>query len=216
MHPYQQAFLELAIQYQVLQFGDFKLKSGRNSPYFFNSGLFYSSSALAQLGQFYAQAIHTAGITFDGLFGPAYKGIPLVAATAIALAEHYHQDIPYSYNRKQAKDHGEGGQIVGAPLAGRILMIDDVITAGTALREVRPLIETAGAQLVGVVVAFNRQERGLTQRSITEEIAAQYGIPIISIVSFTDLIEFLATQTDTQPQLTALRHYQRTYGAGEP
>lgn len=212
MHSYQQAFLELAMNHQVLQFGDFKLKSGRHSPYFFNSGLFYQGIALAQLGQFYAQAIQTVNIAFDGLFGPAYKGIPLVAATAIALATHYQHDVPYSYNRKQAKDHGEGGQIVGAPLVGRILMIDDVITAGTALREVAPLIEAAGAQLVGVVVAFNRQERGLTQRSATEEIEAQYGIPVISIASLTDLIEFLATQADKKSLLTAMRHYQQTYG----
>ncbi|WP_372613012.1 orotate phosphoribosyltransferase, partial [Halomonas sp.] len=160
MQPYQRDFIAFAIEQGVLRFGDFTLKSGRVSPYFFNAGLFRTGGALARLGRYYARAIADSGLAFDLLFGPAYKGIALAATTAVALADHHDRDLPYAFNRKEAKDHGEGGNIVGAELAGRILIIDDVITAGTAIREVMDLIKGSGAQAAGVVIALDRQERG--------------------------------------------------------
>jgi len=182
MYDYQREFLEFAIAENVLRFGNFTLKSGRQSPYFFNVGLFNTGQALSQLGRFYARAIQRSGIDFDVLFGPAYKGIPLVTAAAIALADHHHRHIPYCFNRKEVKDHGEGGNIVGAPLTGKALIIDDVISAGTAIREAVQIIQAEGAQLAGVIVALNRQEKGKTALSAIEEVKQTYGVPVINIL----------------------------------
>jgi len=209
---YQQEFLNFAISHNVLRFGQFTLKSGRQSPYFFNAGLFNTGNTLAQLGRFYAQAISYAKIEFDMLFGPAYKGIPLVATTAIALADYHQQDIPYCFNRKEVKDHGEGGVIVGAPLQGRVLLIDDVITAGTAIREAVELIQTAKAELVGVIIAFNRQERGLTKLSAIEEIEKNYGIRVISVADLDNLISFLERQPEKLEILNTIQAYRKQYG----
>lgn len=210
MQPYQQEFLEFAIGQNVLRFGQFTLKSGRQSPYFFNAGLFNTGNALAKLGRFYATAIQAAGIEFDLLFGPAYKGIPLVATTAIALSDQHQRNLPYAFNRKEIKDHGEGGNIVGAALAGRILLIDDVISAGTAIREAVQIIEAAGATLAGVVIALNRQERGQTALSAVQEIEQHYAIPIISIVNLEDLITYLKLKSDKH--LSAIQAYRDKYG----
>ncbi|RKZ90846.1 MAG: orotate phosphoribosyltransferase [Candidatus Parabeggiatoa sp. nov. 1] len=212
MHSYQQDFLEFAIAQKVLCFDNFTLKSGRQSPYFFNAGLFNTGKALAQLGRFYAQAIQHSGIDFDVLFGPAYKGIPLVTAAAIALADHHQRHIPYCFNRKEVKDHGEGKIMVGAPLEGRVLLIDDVITAGTAVREAAQLIEAAEARLVGIVIALNRQERGQTKLSAIEEIEQTYGIPVVSIVNLENLISYLEQQPDKREKLAAIRDYRNKYG----
>ncbi len=212
MHPYQRDFLEFAIVQNVLRFGHFTLKSGRQSPYFFNAGLFNSGRALARLGRFYAKTIQLSGIDFDILFGPAYKGIPLVAATAIALADQYQRNVPYCFNRKELKDHAEGGVIVGAPLAGRVLLIDDVISAGTAINEAMQLIEMAGAQASGVVIAFNRQERGQKELSAIEEIEQQYNIPVISIINLDDLMAYLKLKSNQQEMLVAIQNYRNQYG----
>lgn len=207
------AFIELCLELGVLRFGTFKLKSGRSSPYFFNAGLFSSGRALAELGRAYAAAIGDAGIVCDVLFGPAYKGIPLVAATAVALADQHGQNLPWAFNRKEAKDHGEGGYIVGAPLRGRVLIVDDVITAGTAIRESVALIRTSGATPVGVVVALDRQERGADSQSAVQEVEHQLGLPVTSILKLVDLIEYLRAAGDAA-QLDALRRYRDTYGVG--
>ena len=191
MHPYKKEFLQFAIQVGVLRFGEFTLKSGRISPYFFNAGLFNSGGHLARLGRFYAQAIVDSGTAFDVLFGPAYKGIPLAAAAGIALADHHARDVPYCFNRKEAKDHGEGGNLVGAALQGRVLIIDDVITAGTAIRESVDIIQTAGATLSGVVIALDRQERGTGQQSAVQEVELAYGITVASIITLSDLLDYL-------------------------
>ncbi|MEN8217591.1 MAG: orotate phosphoribosyltransferase [Pseudomonadota bacterium] len=208
MLSYQRDFLEFAIAQNVLRFGNFTLKSGRQSPYFFNAGLFNTGSALAQLGRFYAAAIQQSGIDFDMLFGPAYKGIPLVTATAIALSVQHQRDVPYCFNRKEVKDHGEGGAIVGTALAGRVLLIDDVISAGTAIREAVQLIEAAGAQLAGVVIALNRQERGQSALSAVEEVEQRYGIPVVSIINLDHLISYLELKPEQQETLEAIRSYQ--------
>jgi len=212
MQAYQQEFLEFAISQKVLRFGEFTLKSGRKSPYFFNAGLFNTGKALAKLGQFYASAIQASGIDFELLFGPAYKGIPLVATTAIALSEQHQRDLPYAFNRKEIKDHGEGGNIVGAPLAGRILLIDDVISAGTAIREAVEIIQSADATLAGVIIALNRQERGKTELSAIQEIEQQYKIPVISIVNLEDLITYIEQNSDKQKHLSAIQEYRDKYG----
>ncbi len=212
MYPYQRDFLELAITQNALHFGHFTLKSGRQSPYFFNLGSFNTGKSIAKLGRFYAETIERLGIEFDVLLGPAYKGIPLVTTTAIALAEHYHRDIPYCFNRKEIKDHGEGGTIVGSPLKGRVLLVDDVISAGTAIREVNPIIQAAGAQLCGIVIAFNRQERGPTEISAIEEIEQTHNIPVTSIINLEDLIDYLSSQPDKQDVLMAIRRYRKNYG----
>lgn len=217
LQPYQQAFIEFAIEQGVLRFGEFTLKSGRVSPYFFNAGLFRSGRALAQLGRFYAQAIVERGPEADVLFGPAYKGIPLAATTAVALADHHERDMPYAFNRKEAKTHGEGGNIVGAELAGRILIIDDVITAGTAIRDVMQLIKAADARAAGVVVALDRQERGGDEsdpRSAIQQVEAAYGMPVISIVSLDMVLEYLDTQAgaELQGHADAIRAYRERYG----
>mgnify|MGYP001825054700 CR=1 FL=1 len=189
MEAYQREFIELAQQYDVLKFGEFTLKSGRVSPYFFNAGAFDSGRALAALGRCYAHRIVEAGIKFDVLLGPAYKGIPLASATAVALSDHHGLDIPFAYNRKEAKTHGEGGLLVGAPLEGKVLVIDDVITAGTAVREVISLIDQAGAELAGVAIGLNRQERGEGEMSAIQEVEQAHAVPVLSIiaVSYTHL-----------------------------
>jgi len=213
METYQTAFIELAQRHQVLKFGEFTLKSGRSSPYFFNAGAFDSGGALAALGRCYAQCIVDAGIEFDVLLGPAYKGIPLAAATAIALADHHGRDVPFAYNRKEAKAHGEGGVLVGAPLVGRVLVIDDVITAGTAVREVIEMIADAGAELAGVAIGLDRQERGTGDLSAIQEIEATHGIPVISIVGMRHIIDYLDAQRgDHEQSLRDMRAYRDLYG----
>ena len=212
MHDYQRQFLDFAFARGVLCFGEFTLKSGRLSPYFFNAGLFNSGRALAQLGRFYAAAIQHAGIEFDTLFGPAYKGIPLVAATAIGLADTQGLDMPWCFNRKEIKDHGEGGSIVGAPLQGRVLIIDDVITAGTAIREAMSLIQAQGAQAAGVVIALDRQEKGQGEISAIQEVERQYGIPVISIARLNELTTYLSEQSELRQHLPAIQAYRQRYG----
>ncbi len=212
MQAYKQEFLEFAIDAGVLRFGEFTLKSGRVSPYFFNAGLFNRGSHLARLGRFYAQAIIDAGIGFDVLFGPAYKGIPLAAAASIALADHHDLDTPWCFNRKEAKDHGEGGNLVGAPLEGRVLIIDDVITAGTAIRESLQIIDAAGASAAGVVIALDRQERGQGDRSAIQEVEQDLGLKVASIVTLAELQEFLAERPDYAGALTRIAAYRTRYG----
>jgi len=215
MQQYKQAFIELALKRGALKFGSFTLKSGRESPYFFNAGLFNTGAALAELGGCYADAIANAGLEFDVLFGPAYKGIPLATATAVALAERHGRDVPWVFNRKEAKDHGEGGQLVGAPLAGRALIVDDVITAGTAIRESIGIIAAAGAQPCGVVLALDRQERGQGERSAVQEVEQDLGLPVTSIITLGDLLSDLERRTDVAPdRLAALRDYRQRYGTG--
>ncbi|WP_449430567.1 orotate phosphoribosyltransferase [Pseudomonas putida] len=212
MQPYQRDFIRFAIDRGVLRFGEFTLKSGRTSPYFFNAGLFNSGSALAQLGRCYAAAIVDSKIPFDVLFGPAYKGIPLAAATAVALAEHHQLDVPWCFNRKEAKAHGEGGSLVGAPLAGEVLIIDDVITAGTAIREVMQIINAQQAKAAGVLIALNREERGNGELSAIQEVERDFGIPVVSIVSLTQVLEFLADDPQLKQHLPAVEAYRAQYG----
>lgn len=204
-------FIDLCLELGALRFGEFKLKSGRISPYFFNAGLFNSGRALAQLGRAYASAVVQAGASFDMLFGPAYKGIPLVTATAIALADHHGRSAPWAFNRKEAKDHGEGGAIVGAPLRGRVLIIDDVITAGTAIREAVDVIRAAGAEPAGVVLALDRQEKGQGELSAVQEVEQTLGLPVTSILKLSDLISYLQISGDPA-QLAAVERYRNEYG----
>ena len=204
-------FLKFAVTHGVLRFGRFTLKSGRISPYFFNAGLFKSGAALAELGRFYAQAIQDSGIGYDMLFGPAYKGIPLASATAVALADHHRLDVPYAFNRKEIKSHGEGGSVVGAPLSGRVLIIDDVITAGTAVREAIGIIRDAGAHPEAVAIALDRQERGQGQRSAIQEVEQELGLAVIAIVNLADLIEFVG-QGEEPDRLKAIEAYRQEYG----
>jgi orotate phosphoribosyltransferase len=218
MQPYQLTFIDLALKREALRFGRFTLKSGRESPYFFNAGLFNDGESLAVLGRCYAGAIIDSGIGFDMLFGPAYKGIPLAAVTAVALSTEHGRSVPYAFNRKEAKDHGEGGSIVGAKLAGRVLIIDDVITAGTAVRESLELIRGCGAQVAGVALALDRQERGQGPLSAVQELEQSQGVRCVSIITLAGLIEALARPADgrvpiSDDQLTALRGYQVRYGA---
>ncbi|MEE4661132.1 MAG: orotate phosphoribosyltransferase [Halieaceae bacterium] len=212
MKTYQQAFIALARENNALKFGAFTLKSGRVSPYFFNAGAFHTGAALASLGRCYADAIVASGDEFDLLFGPAYKGIPLAASVSIALADHHGRDIPWAYNRKEAKDHGEGGQLVGAPLAGRVLVVDDVITAGTAVREVLAMIDAAGAQCAGVAIGLDRMERGQTELSAIQELEQARDLQVISIVTMLDLIEYLRDQGDKDEELAAMLEYRSRYG----
>lgn len=212
MKPYQRQFIEFAILQGALRFGEFTLKSGRISPYFFNAGAFNSGSALAKIGQFYAEAIRDSKISFDILFGPAYKGIPLVAAAAIALSEHYATDKPYCFNRKETKDHGEGGNIVGAALWGRVLVVDDVITAGTAIRESAKMIQQAGAVIAGIVLMLDRQERGQSELSAIQEVEKNYQAKVVSVVNLANIMEFLAEQDGNKAHLESLRAYQQEYG----
>lgn len=211
-----QSFIELCLDLGVLRFGEFKLKSGRLSPYFFNAGLFNSSRAIANLGKHYAQAVVKSNIPFDMLFGPAYKGIPLVTTTAIALADHHNRDVPWAFNRKEAKDHGEGGNIVGAPLKGRVLIVDDVITAGTAIRESIDIIRAAGAEPAGVILALDRQERGQGTLSAVQEVEQTFKLPVASIIKLADLITHLEQTTNADAALlNAICKYRANYGIGQ-
>lgn len=212
MQDYRQEFIEFALQADVLRFGEFTLKSGRISPYFFNAGLFNTGQMLAKLGQYYAAAIVESGIEFDVLFGPAYKGIPLGTATAVALAEHHGRNVPFCFNRKEAKAHGEGGSIVGAPLKGRILIIDDVITAGTAIRESKDIIDDAGAKTAGVIIALDRQERGKGELSAIQEVEQNFNVPVVSIIKLENLIAYLEKQSGKEEQLAAVQAYRSEYG----
>ena len=216
MEQYQQEFLEFAIERGVLKFGEFKLKSGRISPYFFNAGLFNTGAALAKLGRFYAAALNQSQVPYDLIFGPAYKGIPIAAATSIAIYEEYGLDIPYAFNRKEVKDHGEGGQLVGAELKGRTLIIDDVITAGTAIRETMSLLKNYDTQPSGVLVALDRQEKGSGELTAIQEVEQKYGIPVISIVNLDLLIGFLEQNhkknTELQGALCKVKEYRALYG----
>jgi orotate phosphoribosyltransferase len=211
MHLYQQRFIALALRQQALSFGEFTLKSGRVSPYFFNAGRFCSGAALSELGRCYAQTLVDSGVQFDVLFGPAYKGIPLVAATACALADGFQRDVPYIYNRKEAKDHGEGGVLVGAPLQGRVMIVDDVITAGTAVREVITLIRAAGAEVAGIIIGLNRQERGRGELSAIQEVERDYGVPVFSIVSLEQILQYLQSQ-GAASDLARVQAYRDQYG----
>lgn len=212
MKDYQEQFIGFAIERGALGFGEFTLKSGRVSPYFFNAGVFHTGEALARLGRFYARAIVDSGCQFDMLFGPAYKGIPLVSAVAVALAEEHGLDCPWAFDRKEAKDHGEGGNIVGAPLAGRILVIDDVITAGTAIREVADLLADSAGRLAGVFVALDRQERGQGSESAIEEVEHSLGVPVGHIMGMVDIVEYLECHEPEHPGLPGMKAYRRAYG----
>jgi orotate phosphoribosyltransferase len=212
MQDYQRAFIEFALERQVLKFGQFELKSGRISPYFFNAGLFNTGQDLAKLGQYYAQALMAANIDYDVLFGPAYKGIPIATTTAVALADKHNVDVPYCFNRKEAKKHGEGGNLVGSPLSGRIMLVDDVITAGTAIRESMQLIEQNKAQLAGVLIALDRQEKGKGELSAIQEVERDFGTHVVSIVTLADLVEYLQETPDMLEHLTAIRQYRQDYG----
>ena len=212
LQPHQLAFLDLALARGVLRFGEFTLKSGRLSPYFFNLGRMDSGSALAQVGDAYAATAMASGLQFDMLFGPAYKGIALAAACAIALAQRHGRDLPWAYNRKEAKDHGEGGALVGAPLQGRVLIVDDVITAGTAVRESLALIRGAGAEPAGVLVALDRQERGAGALSATQELTAEHGVPVIAIVSLEDLMGYASDRPELADQRDRMADYRARHG----
>ena len=213
MQSFKEEFLEFAIRRRVLLFGEFKTKAGRLSPYFFNAGLFNDGESLKMLGEYYARAILGSGLDFDGLFGPAYKGIPLAATVAVALAAQG-RNVPYSYNRKEAKDHGEGGTIVGAPLQGRILIVDDVISAGTSVRESVELIQAAGAVPCGVAIALGRMERGTGARSAVQEVSARMWLPVISIADLNDLLEHLGGKQEWAETRSAIDRYRQQYGAG--
>ncbi|NVK00966.1 MAG: orotate phosphoribosyltransferase [Oceanospirillaceae bacterium] len=212
MQAYQREFIQFAIEKGVLRFGEFTLKSGRTSPYFFNAGLFNTGETLAKLGRFYAAAIEDSGVDYDIMLGPAYKGIPLAATTVVALANDYGKDVPYVFNRKEKKDHGEGGSLVGAPLEGRVLIIDDVITAGTAIREVMEIIEQAGATPAATVIALNRMERGKGELSAIQEVERDYGMQVASIISLDDLVAYLEELGDRNEELVAIKAYRDEYG----
>lgn len=216
MQAYQKEFIEFALAKQVLRFGEFTLKSGRTSPYFFNAGLFNTGGDLAKLGRFYAQALVHSGIDYDVLFGPAYKGIPIATTTAVALADHHNQDKPYCFNRKEAKTHGEGGNLVGSPLNGNIMLVDDVITAGTAIRESMQLIQANGAQLAGVLIALDRQEKGQGELSAIQEVERDFNTKVVSIITLGDLIRYLEQQVNDQPALAEhlanIKQYRQDYG----
>jgi orotate phosphoribosyltransferase len=214
MTDFRQEFIEFALARGVLLFGEFKTKAGRLSPYFFNAGLFNDGESLRRLGQFYAKAILAAELEFDLLFGPAYKGIPLAAATCVALAE-FGRNLPFCFNRKEAKDHGEGGTTVGAPLKGRVLIIDDVISAGTSVRESVDLIRSVSAQPAGVVIALDRMERGAGALSATQEVRSQYGMPVVSIATLEDLIAYLQAHKNMAQQLLRVERYRQEYGASK-
>lgn len=212
MKDYQKAFIEFALEKQVLKFGEFTLKSGRTSPYFFNAGLFNTGRDLARLGRFYAAALVDSGISYDVLFGPAYKGIPIATTTAVALADHHDHDTPYCFNRKEAKTHGEGGSLVGAELKGNIMLVDDVITAGTAIRESMTIIEQAGAALSGVLIALDRQEKGKGELSAIQEVERDFGTKVISIVTLSDVVSFLKESPDFAEFLPSVEAYRAQYG----
>jgi orotate phosphoribosyltransferase len=209
---YQIEFIEFAIKHNVIKFGEFTLKSGRKSPYFFNAGLFNSGEALAKIGQWYAQAILDSKVNFDQLFGPAYKGIPLVSSLAIALSDKHHKNYPYSFNRKEMKAHGEGGTIVGAPLSGKVLVVDDVITAGTAFRETMKLFNEANIKPAGLIIALDRQEKGQGNLSAVQEIEQDFNIPVISLISLQTLIDYLAHHNQDKRSLESIQTYQKAWG----
>jgi len=211
MEQYQNDFVDFMLEIGALKFGEFTLKSGRVSPYFFNAGQFNQGNHLSQLGQFYAQAIEASGIKFDVLFGPAYKGIPLVVATAIALNDSFNRSVPYSFNRKEAKDHGEGGSIVGHPLEGDILIIDDVITAGTAIKEAKDIINANGAKTKGVVVALDRQEKGNGELSAIQEVEQNFGIAVVSIINLSHIVDYLKANNDKNI-ISRIESYRSQYG----
>lgn len=213
MRPYQREFLSFAMEVGAIRFGEFQLKSGRSSPYFFNAGAFSSGSALSRLGSFYAKAILDAGVAFDMVYGPAYKGIPLAVATAIALADQHQRDVPYAFKRKEVKDHGEGGVIVGAPLQGHVVIIDDAISAGTSVAESVGVIKDAGAVPTAVAIALDRQERGRAECSAVKEVERAYGLPVISIASLDILVAYLAESSEWAHHLQAIAAYRETYGA---
>lgn len=212
MYAYQREFIEFAIRNQVLRFGEFTLKSGRISPYFFNSGLFNSGASIARLGRYYAETIVQSGLTFDMLFGPAYKGIPLAVTASVALADHHGRDVPYAFNRKEAKDHGEGGVTVGAPLQGKILIIDDVISAGTSVAESIRLIKRVGAEPAGVIVALDRQERSHGTLSAIEEVEQRHGIPVLSIITLEQIMNCLGGMDGMDDTVARIRVYRTQYG----
>ncbi|MTD28862.1 orotate phosphoribosyltransferase [Erwinia sorbitola] len=212
MKAWQRQFIEFAINKQVLKFGEFTLKSGRKSPYFFNAGLFNTGRDLALLGRFYAQALVDSGIDFDLVFGPAYKGIPIATTTVVALADHHDRDVPYCFNRKEAKTHGEGGTLVGSPLQGKIMLVDDVITAGTAIRESMEIIAANQATLAGVLISLDRQERGRGDISAIQEVERDYGCKVISIVTLKELIAYLEEKPEMADHLIAVRAYRSEYG----
>lgn len=212
MQDYQKEFIEFAIKKNVLRFGEFKLKSGRISPYFFNSGLFNDGESLSRLGEYYAAAIQASAVEYDMIYGPAYKGIPLASTLAIALHQRHQRSLPYCFNRKEAKDHGEGGITLGAPLSGKVLIIDDVITAGTSVRESVDLIQQAGAIPAAVIIALDRQERGMGELSAIQEIESTWGIPVISIISLDALIAYLGQSAELLQYLDKIKEYQLTYG----
>jgi len=213
MENYQKAFIDLAREVDALKFGEFTLKSGRASPYFFNAGAFCTGEALAQLGRCYADAIVASGVEYDVMLGPAYKGIPLVAAVAIALADRHGRNVPWTYNRKEAKDHGEGGTLVGAPLQGRVLVVDDVITAGTAVREVLSIIESQKAICAGVAIGLDRQERGQGELSAIQEIEQEFSLQVVNIISLAELIEYLAQSgAEMEGVLDLMQDYRDRYG----
>ena len=211
MEQYQKDFVDFTLETGVLRFGEFTLKSGRVSPYFFNAGLFNKGSHLSELGKFYAQAIEASGLKFDVLFGPAYKGIPLATAASIALNDSFNRNVPYSFNRKEAKDHGEGGSIVGHPLEGDILIIDDVITAGTAIREAQDIIQSCGANAKGVIVALDRQEKGKGNLSAIQEVEQIFGITVLSIINLSHIIDYLKANDDSII-LSKIEDYRSQYG----
>ena len=212
MKAYQKEFIEFAIEKQVLKFGEFTLKSGRISPYFFNAGLFNTGRDLARLGRFYAAALQDSGITYDLLFGPAYKGIPIATTTAVALSNDYDLDVPYCFNRKEAKTHGEGGSLVGSELTGKIMLVDDVITAGTAIRESMDIINAHNAELAGVLIALDRQEKGKAELSAIQEVERDYDAKVISIVQLADVVTYLETLPEMQQHLASVQAYRAQYG----
>ena len=212
MKAYQREFIEFALERNVLRFGEFTLKSGRTSPYFFNAGLFNTGRDLARLGRFYAAALVDSGIEYDLLFGPAYKGIPIATTTAVALCDHHDIDMPYCFNRKEKKDHGEGGSLVGSELTGRVMLVDDVITAGTAIRESMEIIEAHKAQLAGVLIALDRQEKGKGELSAIQEVERDFGCDIVSIIKLEDLINYLSEKPGMEAQLTSVSAYRDQYG----
>ncbi len=212
MENYKQQFIEFALARQVLKFGEFTLKSGRVSPYFFNAGLFNQGADLARLGEFYAAALQDAGLHYDMIFGPAYKGIPIATAVSIALFNRFDTNKPVCFNRKETKDHGEGGNLIGSPLRGKVLLVDDVITAGTAIRESMQIIQANEAQLSAVLIALNRQERGNGELSAIQEVERDYQCDVLSIIDFADLMAFIETQPEYQQYLSAMRAYREQYG----